>query len=102
MSVDPFSMADKAILVEIGSRIATARLNQNITQESMAERTGVSVETIRRMEKNGSGKVSTLVAILRELQALDQLELMLPEDTIDPIALAEMQGKTRQRARGGK
>ncbi|MGD8934153.1 MAG: transcriptional regulator, partial [Gammaproteobacteria bacterium] len=48
----------------------------------------------------GSGKLSTVIAVLRELGALEQLDSFIPDDTISPLQLAKMQGKQRERASG--
>jgi len=98
MNIDPLSMTDAAILQEIGNRIEHLRLNKNLRQSDLCEATGLSIDTIRALEK-GKGKLGTIVTVLRSLQALDQLDSFIPPQEIDPIALAEMQGKMRQRAR---
>jgi len=93
MNIDPLSMTDTVILQEIGNRIEHLRLNKNLRQIDLCEATGLSIDTIRK------GKLDTIVAVLRCLKALDQLNSFIPPQEIDPIALAEMQGKMRQPAR---
>jgi hypothetical protein len=41
-----------------------------------------------------------MIAILRELDALDNLDAFLPDPGISPLQIAKMQGKKRQRASG--
>ncbi len=90
-------MTDGAISEEVGNRIKKLRLRQNITQEEIAQRTMISLTSIKALEK-GKGKLSTIIAVLRELNALDDLDAFLPEPGISPLQLAKMQGKQRQRA----
>lgn len=97
--MDFYTLSDAAILAELGSRLKALRLRRNVTQEALAEATTVSVNTIKSLE-TGHGKLATLVAVLRELQALDQLNQLLPEITISPLELAKRQGKVRERASG--
>ena len=97
MNIDPLTMTDTAILQEIGTRMARLRLHKNLRQSDLSEVAGLSIDTIRALEK-GKGKLDSIIAVLRGLQALDQLDNFIPPEEIDPISLAEMQGKVRQRA----
>ncbi len=97
-----YAASDNAILKELGERLRELRLRKNITQEELAERTLLSIGTIKSLEA-GKGKLSTLVAVLRELGALDQLEQFIPPVTISPIKMAEASTKSaskRERASG--
>ncbi len=100
--MDYYTASDNAILKELGERLRKLRLRKNITQEDLAERTLLSVGTIKSLEA-GKGKLSTLVAVLRELGALDQLAQFIPPVTISPIKMAEASSKSsgkRERASG--
>ncbi len=97
--MDFYALSDKAIEKELGNRIKALRLRKNITQQELAEATTLSLNTIKSLE-SGRGKLSTLIAVLRELGALDHLDSFIPEISISPIQLARMQGKVRERASG--
>lgn len=99
--MDFYSFSDKAIAQELGERLRALRLQRNITQQALAEATTLSLNSIKSLE-SGRGKLSTLIAVLRELQALDQLDNFIPEITISPMQVAKMQGRVRQRASGGR
>ena len=86
--IDYYIASDSTILKELGDRIRKLRLRRNITQEDLAERALLAVGTIKSLEA-GKGKLSTLVAVLRELGALDQLDHFVPPVTISPIKMAE-------------
>lgn len=94
---DYYSMSDKAILSELGSRFKTLRLRRNVTQQELAAATTMSVNSIKALE-SGKGKLSTIVAVLRELAALDNLDSFIPVQVISPLQLAKQKGKVRQRA----
>ena len=97
--MDFFTLSDKAVEQELANRIKALRLRKNITQKALAEATLLSLNTIKSLE-SGRGKLSTLIAVLRELGALDHLDNFIPELSISPIQLAKMQGKVRERASG--
>ena len=97
--MDLYSLSDKGIEEELGGRIRALRLRKNITQKELAGATALSLNVIKSLE-SGRGKLSTLIAVLRELGALDHLNSFIPEPSISPIQLAKMQGKERERASG--
>ena len=97
--MDFYALSDKAIEAALGERFKALRLRKNITQQELADATLLSLNTIKALE-SGSGKLSTIIAVLRELGALDQLDSFIPETTVSPMQLAKMQGKVRERASG--
>ena len=97
--MDFYTLTDKGIEDELGQRVRSLRLRKNITQKTLAEATTLSLNTIKSLE-SGHGKLSTLIAVLRELGALDHLDSFMPETSISPIQLSKMQGKVRERASG--
>ncbi len=97
--MDLYAMTDKSIAAELGQRIRSLRLRNNVTQQQLAEATSLSLNSIKSLEA-GKAKLSTLIAVLRELGALQELDNFIPEPGISPLQLAKMQGKKRQRASG--
>ncbi len=94
-------MTDKAIGTEIGARIKALRLRKNRTQKQTAEAAAVSLNVIKGLEA-GKGKLSSLIAVLRELEALDDLDRFIREEQVSPLQLARRQGGKRQRASGSR
>lgn len=97
--MDFYALSDKNIETELGDRIKALRLRKNITQKELAEAATLSLNAIKSLE-SGRCKLSTLIAALRELEALDHLDNFIPEISISPIQLAKKQGKVRKRASG--
>jgi len=94
-------MTDKAIGAEIGARLKALRLRRNRTQQQVANASALSLNAIKALEA-GKGKLSSLIAVLRELEALEGMEEFLPAPEISPLQLAKQQGRTRKRASGGR
>jgi transcriptional regulator with XRE-family HTH domain len=90
---------DEAVLSELGERLAKARLERNLTQAQLAERSGVSKHTVQRME---SGSVATqlsgFIRVCRGLDMIERFDLLVPEPIPSPIEQLKLQGRKRQRA----
>ena len=83
---------------EIGQRLARLRLARNVTQADLAEKAGIGVRTLRRLE---AGDPSTLDTFLRVATALDLEEAILSallEGDIRPIERVSQKGRERRRA----
>jgi len=91
---------NKAIQQELGGRLKRERLNQNITQETLAKQAGISRRTLVAAEKGEGTTFETLIRLLRGLGKLGQLDQFMPEPPISPIQLAKLKGKVRQKASG--
>ena len=90
-------MTDGAIAAEIGSRIEQMRLEQNLTQQQIADEVGLSRLSYRKLV-NGSGKFQNVIAVLRVLGQLDLVQGFVPETTFSPIEQLKLKGKQRRRA----
>ena len=82
-------MSDSIINLQgdLGRRVRQLRLSRNLGQRMVAEKAGVSLRALSKLE-NGQG--STLETFLRTLRALDYekgIELLAPQPTINPLAL---------------
>ena len=90
---------DEAIQVELGRRVSSLRLSQNMSQEQLATATGVSKRTVQRIERGSPGQLVNIIRCLRALEQLHALDALLPPDSPNPIDLLMRRGRTRQRAR---
>lgn len=95
-------LSDPAILQRLGGRIRDYRMRMEMTQGELAEKSGVSMGTVVRMEQGKTVSVLLLISILRTLGVLENLETLLPELGISPMLLRKMQGKKVQRIRHKK
>lgn len=93
-------LTDDAVLAEIGARIARRRIDLQLTQAAVAEQAGIAKRTLERMEAGQSSQLSTLVRVLRVLDAASGLENLIPEPGPRPMDLLKRKGKVRQRASG--
>ncbi len=94
---------DESLLKLIGERLARLRLAKNFTQEELAEKAGVGLRTMQRLELGSAAtQLSGFVRVCRALDLMDRLDALIPETAASPIARMKLQGKKRQRASGKK
>lgn len=92
-------LSNQLIHDQLCHRLKMARLEANITQAELAERTGVSIITVKRAESGkGNMTLMTLIALMRGLGRLEQLNNFLPEPSLSPLQLKASAGQRRQRA----
>ena len=91
------NLTNKAIAKEIGQRIEQLRLEQNLSQQQLADEIGLSRVSYRNLV-NGSGKFVNIIAVLRVLNQLDGLENLIPETGFSPMQQLKYKGKQRKRA----
>jgi len=94
---DWYSLTDHDVLAEFGTRIRLARIERNLTQQMLADRSGLNRSTIRDLEHGRSVNVLSLMQLFRSLELLDRLDLLLPGSSQSPV-LAHLQ-KERKRVK---
>ena len=92
------TMADPAIVDDICLGIKQMRLNQNLSQNELANRAGLNRVTISRMEAGRAVTLLTLVQILRALDKLEILNAFIEEPEISPLQLLKQQERQRKKA----
>lgn len=67
----------------LGVRLRAARMRRQMTQQVLAERVGVSVPTIGKLESGDpSTSLATVLRILTVLGLADDIELIAAQDTL--------------------
>ena len=102
MDMEWNSQSNSEILQEIGERIKKLRISKKLTQQQVADKAGVSLFTMAKIEKGFSVSLSMMVAVLRVLRLLDNLELLFPETQISPVTLLKQKKKIEKRVRSKK
>ncbi len=84
-------LSNPQIEQELGKRLKRKRLDLNLSQMEVATRSGFSRRTITAIENGEGSTLTTLIGMLRALNALDTLEEFLPDPGISPLALMRLQ-----------
>ena len=94
-----YDFDDFEIIQEISQRIKTARLSCCFSQQEFADRCGVSIITIKRIEsgKNKDITLGTLLKIMRVSGTLEGIVDLMPELPPSPFLINEKTGQRIQR-----
>ncbi len=95
-------LSDPAILKKLGIQIREYRMQMEMTQTELAEKSKVSLGSVVRLEKGRPVSTLLLVSVLRTLGLLENLQVLLPEIGISPIQMRQLQGKKKLRIRHKK
>lgn len=93
------SMSDNALTQQIGAFIKHQRMEQNKTQEIVAEAAGISRSTLSLLERGETVTLATLIQVLRVLDQLQVMDAFEVQQSISPLALAKAEKEKRKRAR---
>lgn len=92
------SMSDQALNTTIGTFVKQHRLNQNKSQEEVAEAANISRSTLSLLERGKTVTLTTLLQILRVLDLLYVMNAFEIGTQISPIKLASLEREKRKRA----
>lgn len=95
-----YEYSDVAILKEIGGFIKSRRIDQNLTQDQVAQKAAISRSTLSLAERGENIALINLLKILRVVDALYVLDKFKAEIQISPLQLAKEDEKKRKRASG--
>jgi transcriptional regulator with XRE-family HTH domain len=87
---------------ELGQHLRSLRLRQNIDQRQFAERAGVALNAVKRLEAGKGATVTSLVKVLRALGREDWFGTLAPQVTVSPLQLLKDKKSVRQRASPSK
>lgn len=89
------ALSDKVIITTLYDRIEKRRKTLGWTQAELAERIGITSKSYRAI-KAGGCRLQTFIALLRQLDLIEQLEVLLPELSESPMQ--RLQGQVRKGA----
>ncbi|MBY6062741.1 XRE family transcriptional regulator [Pseudidiomarina sediminum] len=89
------TLSDKVVIATLYDRIEKRRKTLGWTQAEIAERIGITAKSYRAI-KDGGCRLQTFIALLRQLDLIEQLEVLLPEQSETPMQ--RLQGQARKGA----
>jgi DNA-binding XRE family transcriptional regulator len=99
-NIDWFAMSDVAILEQLGNFIKETRLQQNKTQEQVAQDAGINRTTLSQIENGAGGNMLSYIQLLRVLNKLHLFNGFQVKQQLSPLQLAKLEQNKRVRATG--
>ena len=96
-----YILTDTELCKKIAGKIKTVRLKQNMSQAELADKSGVSISTIKRMEDGEVKNFESLIRVLRTLGKLDFFVLPIEEERLSPYEYYELANKANKPWRKG-
>ena len=90
--------SDPALMQNIGSFIRHQRLQQNKTQQQLANEAGIARSTLSLFEQGENTGMIVFIQVLRALKLLYLLEGFRVQQQVSPIQLARLEKSKRIRA----
>ena len=88
-----YAKTDEEILLEIGKRLKKKRINNNLTQQELADAVGISKDQLSKIECTGKTTLATLTAISRKFNLLPQLLAIYETPDLTPMQKYEIEHK---------
>ena len=76
------------LMTLIGERLRARRLRENISQQTLAERSGISLKAVKNLESGCGASLLSLVSVCRTLGATDWVDSLGPASDISPLEIA--------------
>ena len=92
-----YIIPENEILKELGTRLARVRKQQGFSQTRLAEKAGIGVATIRRIELGQDSQMETWLKLMKSLQMISAIDALLPETYRSPMAEALSNSKSRRK-----
>lgn len=87
----------KEIIQRIGVSIKRHRLEQNITQQQLADRCGVSISSVKSLESGSGSTLETFLQVTRALNKDGWVGYLEPVSQVSPLEYADMVLKGRKK-----
>lgn len=82
------NMNQEEILKKIGAKLKEIRVERNMKQKELSERSGLSMFSISQIETGHNTSVLSLIQVLQALDRMDMLEPFLKDKQVDPELVA--------------
>jgi transcriptional regulator with XRE-family HTH domain len=82
---------------KLAARAKARRLAENLTRETLAERSGVNASTLKRFESTGNASIESIIRIAFALGCLNGFDGLFPEKPI--LTNHDLESVERKRGR---
>lgn len=88
----------ESILSDIASMLRRERLQRNLSQQTVAERSGLSLSAVKNLEMGKDASLSTFIQVCRTLEKDEWILTLGPANAVSITDYAKRGNRPRQRA----
>lgn len=70
---------------KLGQQIRNLRILRNLAQSELAERAGIALNAVKRLESGQTSTTKSLVKVLKVLNRTEWLDTLAPQVTVNPL-----------------
>lgn len=70
---------------KLGQQLRNLRILRNLAQSELAERAGVALNAVKRLESGQTSTTKSLVKVLKILNRTEWLDTLAPQVTVNPL-----------------
>jgi transcriptional regulator with XRE-family HTH domain len=70
---------------KLGQQMRNLRILRNLTQGELAERAGIALNAVKRLESGQTTTTKSLVKVLKVLNRTEWLDTLAPQVTVNPL-----------------
>lgn len=96
-----YSHTDKELIRKWGEKLKSLRLETNISQTELAQKTGMSRSSIAEIEKGRNFSIASLISISRTLHILDEFNFFLKQQEYELTPMEIYEKEKKKKKRGG-
>ena len=96
---DIYTLSDTQLTKRIGEKLKAIRLKRNITQQSLAEASSISLSSLKKIENGEIGTFDSLLRVVRTLGMLESIGPLFEEEQLSPSEYYEMVNKAKKHMR---
>jgi len=90
------SYSTDILLDKVADALSQLRLNQNLTQQTVADRSGISLKAVVNLESGNGASLKSFLSVCRTLGKLDWIEVLTPPEGPSPMELLKLAGRSRR------
>lgn len=90
------------LIIKIAEQAKAKRLSLNLTQQSLSERSGVSLGVIKKFERMGKISIESLLKIALVLDSLTEFSALFKPKPLESYPTLDLLLKQKSRKRGRK
>ena len=95
-------LSSHSALSELAARLKAYRIDYPLSQKELADKSGIALRSILRMESGEDVQLGTLIKVLIALDLDSNLDILVPDPTNRPLYYFQDKSITSQRKRASR